>query len=278
MSTPDRNTQPIDSLYRSVALRRRHYHDYLLEHYLVDGDRTISPDDAMLHDGPNAYFMASLSALHQIDVALRASARAFGDVQRILDIPCGHGRVLRALRAAMPAAEIVACDIDRSGVDFCARQFDATPVYSCADVDLIPLEGVFDLVWVGSLFTHLDAPQWRAFLRRLFGVVRPGGVLVFTTAGRFVVELIRAGELGGVSSDEAARLLAGWERTGFGFARYEDDDAAQSVDQTYGRAVVRPEWVIEELSTLPGARLVTCSEQAWNLRQDVYAVTRSAPD
>ena len=61
------------------------------------------------------------------------------DVKRILDLPCGHGRVLRYLSAAFPEAEITACDIMREGVDFCASTFGAIPVYSQDDPQQIPL-------------------------------------------------------------------------------------------------------------------------------------------
>ena len=47
----------------------------------------------------------------------------------MLDFACGHGRVMRTLKAAFPDALLTACDIDRDGVDFCARTFGAAPVY-----------------------------------------------------------------------------------------------------------------------------------------------------
>ena len=34
------------------------------------------------------------------------------------------------------------------------------PVHSRADVEQLELPGRFDLIWVGSLFTHLDPDRW----------------------------------------------------------------------------------------------------------------------
>ena len=44
------------------------------------------------------------------------------EVARLLDLPCGHGRVMRYLRAAFPRAEITGCDLLRDGVDHCAAR------------------------------------------------------------------------------------------------------------------------------------------------------------
>lgn len=65
---------------------------------------------------------------------------------RILDLPSGAGRVLRALRAGFPDASIVACDLMRDGVDFCAREFGAIPVYAAADVGSGTGPDRFDLI------------------------------------------------------------------------------------------------------------------------------------
>ena len=101
----------------------------------------------------------------------------------MLDMPCGHGRVTRALRAAFPAAELVACDIDTDGVSFCRDRFGAVPVASCPDPMAVELPGTFDLIWVGSLFTHLPSASWHPFLQLFARSLVRGGVLCFTAAG-----------------------------------------------------------------------------------------------
>jgi hypothetical protein len=64
------------------------------------------------------YFSVRLSALRAIEGAIAHSNANF-DVGRILDFPCGYGRVLRFLRARFPAASITAYDIDPVALDFC---------------------------------------------------------------------------------------------------------------------------------------------------------------
>lgn len=68
------------------------------------------------------------------------------DVLRILDLPCGYGRVARWLRAEFPRARLVVCDIDREAVDFCAETFDGKAVYSAERPQNIEVPGRFDLI------------------------------------------------------------------------------------------------------------------------------------
>jgi len=44
----------------------------------------------------------------------------------------------------------------------------------------LPVHGNFDLIWLFSVFTHLDMPDAEAMLRILRGRIRPGGRLFFS--------------------------------------------------------------------------------------------------
>jgi hypothetical protein len=69
----------------------------------LDFIRTISPRDRMVRRSTaEHYFRVGLEALQYIQVAVVAAGT--GAPNRILDLPCGHGRVLRMLRAAFPKA------------------------------------------------------------------------------------------------------------------------------------------------------------------------------
>ena len=56
------------------------------------------------------------------------------EVRKILDLPCGYGRVLRMIHAAFPRATIHACNLNKDAVDFCAATFGAIPVYSSTKI------------------------------------------------------------------------------------------------------------------------------------------------
>lgn len=230
-------------------------------------DLTIDPNDGMFvrhvpHDVGFAHYLESgRTALRCIRAALAAAGKT--EVRRILDLPCGHGRILRVLKAAFPDAALTACDIDRPGVDFCAAAFGAEPVYSVEDPAKIPVRGPFDLIWVGSLLTHLDAPLWPAFLVRFRSLLAPDGVCVFTSHGLGAVELIRNGHTTYGLSDPA-KLVKLHDRRGFGYLPYQRGGR-------YGISLSAVPWVVEQIRAVPDTRLVLFTEKGWHDHQDVAA-------
>src|SRR5688572_29835483 len=88
-------------------------------------DTRVSDKDAMKDQW---YFGIGRSAVENIMMGCLASN--ITSVGRVLDLPCGHGRVLRHLVALFPNAEFHACDLDRDGVDWCAATFRVVPVHS----------------------------------------------------------------------------------------------------------------------------------------------------
>ena len=230
----------------------------------------FSPDDVLYDpDGIEHYMRSADVALRHIRLALLTADNP--KVGAALDFACGYGRVLRMLRAEYPDARIVACDVDRKAVDFCAEAFDAEPVYSDPDPDRIAIKGPFDLIWSGSFFTHIGADDWERFLHLLASLLSPGGVLVFTTAGRHVVELMRKGELARLSESSARALLDDYEQGGFGFAEYPGRSG-------YGLSRATPAWVSGLVARIPGLRLVGYAEApgATGTRQDFVSCVRAA--
>jgi SAM-dependent methyltransferase len=198
----------------------------------VDG--TIAPRDRMYGKLRGPYMLAGISALVLIRTAM-AQAGMHEDPGVILDLPCGHGRVMRVLRAAFPDSTLIACDIDRDGVDFCAETFGAVPVYSDPDPARVRIERQVDLIWVGSLFTHVDPAGWDDFLDLFARVLRPGGVLVVTTFDR-----PRLPYLATMNLPDAERLLRERDERGVAFQPYLHEDR-------YGIAVASADHVRQAL-------------------------------
>ena len=232
-------------------------------------DRTISPNDGMFEGNEPHYFSVGHSGLFNIKKALASTRGAFTAPGRILDFPCGHGRVLRYLRAEFPDAEITACDLLHDGVDFCAKTFGAIPVYSDPNPARIELpRNSFDLIWVGSLFTHFDAMRWASFLPFLRDLLEPYGVLVFTTHGRQSHKIsIERPESYGLANARSRQLLREYERTGFGYADYP-------AQNEYGISIAEPAWVCRLITSIRELRLIGLNEKSWDDHHDVYACVR----
>jgi SAM-dependent methyltransferase len=221
----------------------------------VDVIKEISPNERVFEDS-FAYFQHALDGLRIVEEALGQT-----EPRRILDYPCGHGRVLRALRARYPQAEIVAADIVHDGVDFCARTFGAVPVYAERDPAQTNLQGPFDLVWVGSLLTHLDAPWWDRFLSVFQGL---GGTLVFTTHGDEVARRIASGRNESFVDDDHG-LLREYEETGFSYRAFP-------MQTDYGISLSSSVWVNDLLEHHPWRFDIL--EADWSGYQDVVVCRR----
>jgi SAM-dependent methyltransferase len=229
--------------------------------------RQISPADEMFQGHTEHYFGVGRSALKSIHLALLAAAKDPQHVTRILDLPSGAGRVLRSLRAAFPDAAIVACDLLRDGVDFCAREFGAVPVYAAEHVGLGDGPPRFDLIWCGSLLTHLDEPRWAEFLDLFDRLLDRGGVLIFTVHGRIVPGRMTRGWDYGLPVESLLRLVKAWKQTGFGYVDYPGQHG-------YGISVAAPWWTARLLQRWPQWRLVFYSEYGWDGHQDVVACSK----
>ncbi len=136
-------------------------------------DTRVHGNDDMWRADEDYYLATGLGAVHLIDDALIATE--VGEPRSILDLACGHGRVLRFLRARFPDAEIVASDVKRGGVRFCRRHLGATGHRSGADLDQVEFGRRFDLIFCGSLATHLNERDVGALLALCERSLTPGG-------------------------------------------------------------------------------------------------------
>jgi SAM-dependent methyltransferase len=233
---------------------------------LIEVNQEISPLDGFHKRMPKPYFQMGHRAVWRIRVAM-LEARVTR-LDNILDFGCGFGRVLRTFKAVFPDAKLTACDVNREAVDFCAQAFGAAPVYSAIESkDNAPLESPFDLIWAGSVFSHLSAPRWTDFLSFFESLLGPKGLLVFTTMGRRVAAGLRRNEFRWPMDEQMIEaLLEGYEGEGYGYRDYPN--------VTWGLALVKPSWVCAELDKHSQLRLLGLREHGWGY-QDVVSCMRA---
>jgi SAM-dependent methyltransferase len=103
-----------------------------------------------------------------------------GRIRSLLDFASGYGRVTRFLVREVPAARIWVADVYAGGVQFQAERFGVHGVVSAIRPEDFALAERFDAILVTSLFTHLPEERFVAWLRRLLGLLNPGGLLAFS--------------------------------------------------------------------------------------------------
>ena len=213
------------------------------------------------------YFKVGLSAIHCINEALeRANLK---DVRAILDLPCGSGRVLRFLVHRFPAAEITACELAGGPVEFCVRTFGARPAYSSLKLDDVSLGRKFDLIWCGSLVTHLNERGIVALLKLFQRHLADNGIMIFTTHGDFVQRRIPTQDFDyGLAAEQIERIGVDYPKTGYGFEDYPGE-------KDYGVSLTSPEWIRARVRELAGLREVYFKERGWDNHQDVFGFVRA---
>jgi SAM-dependent methyltransferase len=176
-------------------------------------------NDGMYHGDGAHYFKVGLSAIHCIDEALAQADQK--EVRTILDLPCGSGRVMRFLRHRFPSAQITACELEVGPVQFCVRTFGAEPAFSSPNLDEVSLGKQFDLIWCGSLITHLNKRGIDALLRLFHRHLAASGIMIFTTNGDFVARTIPTRDFDyGLEHEQIKRIGIEYPQTGYGFEDY----------------------------------------------------------
>ncbi len=229
---------------------------------LTDKENDFSEDWRREH-----YFSVGADAARLITSNLLAAERE--PPRKVLDFPCGSGRVTRHLRALFPDAEIGACDLYRQHVDFCARQFNGTPLQSkenIADLDV----GTWDLIFCGSLLTHLPQELFWSAVRFMARSLTPNGIAVVTLEGRHSIYIQRhKWKLIEDSLFDVAH--EGYSRTGFGFVDYNHEFRSDKFgnQENYGVALTSPQWLMRGLTEIEDVRVLSFTERAWDDHQDM---------
>lgn len=240
-------------------------------------DLTIDADDIENDvDTPaklERYVHVGADALRIVVNALIANRRE--PPTSVLDFPSGSGRVTRHLAAFFPTATHVVGDLYDSHVEFCTRTFGARGVVTGANPDDVDFGHTFDVIFCGSLLTHLPEPQVHPILRLITRSLSPRGIAIVTLHGR-ASDVIQHREPDKYAPDSiyerARRQVA---KRGFGYADYEDSFRSRFFKQrSYGVALVRPHWVVDRIAQLPGVRLLGYTEMDWDGHQDVAVFGR----
>ena len=124
---------------------------------------------------------------------MAASGKALGECRRIFELGCGAGRMLRWLpEAGARATELWGADVSADHILWCQQHlsppFRFVTTTSCPHLPFP--DGYFDLVYAGSVFTHVSelVDAWLLEIRRVLGA---GGRAYLTVLDRHSLEYLR---------------------------------------------------------------------------------------
>jgi SAM-dependent methyltransferase len=215
------------------------------------------------------YMYGGRNALKQTIFAMLATDRP--PPRSLLDFPSGHGRATRFFAAAFPEAEIWAGDINEPGIHFCAHHFGAKPFLSNVDLKQVKLDRKFDVIWCGSLATHLDEPGVTDLLELLTGALEEDGLLGITTCGRGFAWLHY--NIWKSVPDELFEIAQKkFLDRGFGYVNYpaQTQHSCYPGGTNYGMTWIDPAWMYSFVKDREDLTIVSFAEKGWHGSQDCY--------
>jgi SAM-dependent methyltransferase len=151
----------------------------------------LPPKDLRYHGGTNEEYLSNGKKLvENMKGVLEASGSALRLGNRILDFGCADGFLVRWLLEFAESGEVWGVDINGTHIIWCQQNLTPLRFVTTTSFPHLPFEdGYFDLVYEGSVFTHIVdiADAWLLELKR---VIRPGGKLYLTVHDNHAIDLL----------------------------------------------------------------------------------------
>ena len=202
------------------------------------------------------YYLKGWQIFATVEEVVRWRFGGFSAVASFLDFASGFGRFTRFLIRELPPTRVSISEIDPVAVEFQEDTFGVKGFLSVADPRGFEPPGGFDVILASSFFSHLPGPAFEPWLRRLFGLLRPGGVLLFRVHGRALL----------------AESAADW---GPGIVFRAESETTRLDPRDYGTSYVAEDFVrravggaTEEEGSMSSLPFGFCAEQ------DLYVLTR----
>jgi ubiquinone/menaquinone biosynthesis C-methylase UbiE len=229
------------------------------------------------------YVKSSLTTYAPIVTMARFYGVKFDSSTKVLDFGCGVGRQLMPLTRHFPNARYYAVDVDPSSIEFIRKSYPGV----AAEVNgfMPPLnfaDNEMDLIYSVSTFSHFDLPTQSAWLKELFRITKPGGLVFPTIEGSRALAKIANNTL--IANDEIKEKLLkdgvfykeyAWlkELHRRGPALTANVDIASFLGDSYGNTIMTPEFIYRNWSAA-GFEVLGISEGVIDERQDLVVLRR----
>jgi SAM-dependent methyltransferase len=164
--------------------RRRVNRRFLAEHPGFAVPPAALAYDAYNHVNWQEYHDSGI--LHARLIAGLVREHLAADPLKICEWGCGPGRVIRHVRDALAdrTVKLLGTDYNPASVAWCRTHISGVEFRENGLEPPLPLEAEeLDVLYAISVFTHLSAEGHLRWIEEVFRVVRPSGIVIFTTHG-----------------------------------------------------------------------------------------------
>jgi len=214
------------------------------------------------------YLSVGISAIRCIQEALKNKSNDF-KVNSVLDFAGGSGRVLRFLKVKFPNADIYISELDKNALKFCNKHLNVKSFISKIHFNEIKNPQKFDLIWCGSLFTHIDEQHAIELLKFFYEHLSDKGMCVFTTHGTLSIKWLEEGKKNtyGIPVASQQKIVKEYFSNGYGYADYPNEPG-------YGISAVTHHRLTEIAKSIGNWNEILFCEHGWDNHQDVYGFSK----
>ncbi len=154
----------------------------------------IPPEELMFvfSESPEYYLNSGEVQISILQETIEKAGYFIQAGSRILDFGCASGRMIRHLEKFSDTCEIWGTDISGDCISWCQQHLSPPFHFFMGTTHPhLPFEdGYFDLIYAGSVFTHIDdlADAWFLELRR---ILKPGGMAYVTIQEQHLIKTVK---------------------------------------------------------------------------------------
>lgn len=177
------------------------------------------------------------SGAQLMDVVRQLVEWKFGSLEKVaafLDFASGYGRLTRFLVQHLPADRIWVSDIQADAVAFQEEQFGVHGFMSATNPSDLECAEKFDCIFVASLFSHLPERTFVPWLRKLYGLLKPDGLLMFSVHDEILLDPSYQMPEGGLFFREDSEI-AELDTRDYGVSFVTEAFVRKAVEQAGGR-------------------------------------------
>lgn len=204
--------------------------------------------------------------------AMMHAGRRFDEGMNYLDFGCSSGRVVRVLAQAFPKCGWFGCDPIPAPIIWASQKLPNVRFYRSPQVSPLAYDSdFFSMVYAISVWSHFSERAALSWFGEMHRVIKPRGLLVFSTHGLHTLKLYRRE---GLRSVQEIRVLVGnLIKTGYAFEDVFGEAGDHGLDCVdWGSCYVSTDWVLRKL--LGQWKLVHYDLGRSEQNQDVYVLEK----